>query len=145
MIVIKNKALGIDIALESNSNLLAATGDIRTTDTNDLAVIDDLEVVRQALVKRLNTRKGELWAHPEYGCDIWDILSELMTDTWYKQAVSTIRDCINDDPRSQVISVTYDSVPQDRQVTFTILYSVIDGRKDNLVWDYAPEAVTDSV
>lgn len=143
--VIKNKALGIDIALESNSNLLVATGDIQTTVTNDLSTVDDLEVVRQALVKRLNTTKGGLWAHPEYGCDIWDILSDPMTDTWFKQAIAAVIECINDDPRAQVISVTYDAVPQERQVVFTIVYSVVDGRQNNLIWNYASEAVTDSV
>jgi phage baseplate assembly protein W len=142
-----NQALGIDIAL---SGILqwtdAATGDLQTTSGADLTTVDDITVVKQALVKRLNTRKGDLWAHPEYGCDIWDILSEPMSDTWYLEAVATIKECINDEPRARVISVSYTSIPQDRQVTFTISYQIVDdGRQDNLIWDYASEAVTDSV
>lgn len=142
-----NAALGVDIALDGSLSWQAAEGnDMKTTDTNDIALVDDLDVVRQALFKRLNTRKGDLWAHPDYGCGIWDILSDLMTDTWYKEAVSTIQECINDDPRAQVVSVTYSAVPQNRQVAFTITYRIIsDGRQDNLVWNYAPEAVTASV
>lgn len=142
-----NKALGIDITLSGSLHWTdAATGDIQTTQSNDLSIIDDLMVVKQALLKRLSTRKGELWAHPDYGCGIWDILSELMSDTWYAEAVATIKECINDEPRAKVISVSYSSTPQDRQVIFTISYQIVDdGRQDNLVWDYAPEAVTDSV
>lgn len=142
-----NKALGIDIALSGVLQWTdAATGDIQTTQSNDLSTVDDLAVVKQALIKRLNTRKGDLWAHPEYGCAIWDILSEPMSDTWYAEAVATIKECINDDPRAKVINVSYDSSPQDRQVTFTVSYQIVDdGRQDNLVWDYDSEAVTNSV
>ena len=141
-----NQALGIDIALSGVSQWTDSSGDLSVSTTNDLQTVNDLTVVRQAFIKRLNTRKGELWAHPEYGCGIWDILSELMSDTWYGQAVATVTECINDDPRAQVLSVTYEAVPQERQVTFTITYQILsDGRQDNLVWTYAPEAVTDSV
>ncbi len=61
------------------------------------------------------------------------------------EAVATIREAINDDPRSSVVSVTYEAVQQERYVIFTIVYQVIDGRQDNLIWDYAPEEVTGSV
>lgn len=143
----KNPNLGIDIALDGNLGLLGATDstDIKISQTNDIALIDDITGVRQALFKRLNTRKGELWAHPEYGCGIWDILSEPMTDTWFMEATATIRECINDDPRSSVVSVNYSAVPEERYVVFAIVYQVEDGRQDNLVWNYAPEAVTESV
>lgn len=141
-----NLDLGIDILLTGNANLSATSGDLSTTSTNDIAVVDDVENVRQALIKRLNTRKGDLWAHPDYGCDIWDILSDPMTDAWLKSAVQTIADAINDDPRSQVVKVTYESVQQERYVIFTIIYEIIDGRQDNLVWNYAEEeAFIDSV
>ncbi|MDF2568615.1 MAG: hypothetical protein K0R55_219 [Sporomusa sp.] len=142
-----NQALGIDIALSGALHWSAeATGDIQTTLSSDFSKVDDLTVVKQALVKRLSTRKGDLWAHPDYGSDIWDILSDPMSDTWYLEAVATIKECINDEPRAAVISVSYNSTPQDRQVTFTISYQIVDdGRQDNLIWDYASEAVTDSV
>ncbi|TWH45888.1 GPW/gp25 family protein [Sporomusa sp. KB1] len=142
-----NSKLGVDIALDGSLSLLTSTGssDLKQSQTGDVARIDDVSTVRQALTKRLNTRKGELWAHPKYGCGIWDILSDLMTDTWYLEAVATIREAINDDPRSSVVSVTYEAVQQERYVIFTIVYQVIDGRQDNLIWDYAPEEVTGSV
>lgn len=142
-----NKALGIDIALSGVLQWTdTATGDIQTTKSNDLSTVDDLTVVKQALVKRLNTHKGDLWAHPGYGCAIWDIISDPMSDTWYLEAVATIKECINDEPRAKAISVSYVSIPEDRQVTFTVSYQIVDdGRQDNLVWDYDSEAVTDSV
>jgi phage baseplate assembly protein W len=142
-----NSKLGVDIALDGGLSLLFASGsnDLKLSQTGDVSRIDDLSNVRQALIKRLNTRKGELWAHPEYGCGIWDILSEPMTDTWFLEALATIREAINDDPRSSVLGVTYEAVPQERYVIFTITYQVLDGRQDNLTWDYAPEEVTDSV
>ena len=142
-----NSKLGVDVALDGSLSLLTSTGssDLKASQSGDVAKIDDLNTVRQALVKRLNTRKGELWSHPAYGCRIWDILSELMTETWYMEATAAVREAINDDPRCSVVSVSYEAVPQERYVTFTMVYRVADGRQDNLIWDYVPEEVTDSV
>jgi phage baseplate assembly protein W len=141
----KNPKLGVDIALEGSVSLLCAAGDIQTTGTQDVALVDDLAVVRQALGKRLNTRKGDLWSHPDYGCGLWDRVSELLSDTWFMQATAAVRECINDDPRTEVVSVNYEAAQEDRQVTFTVVYRVADGRQDNLVWSYAPEEVNRSV
>jgi phage baseplate assembly protein W len=141
----KNLTLGIDIALDSTNSMLTGTSDVKNTITKDLATVDDVDVVRQALIKRLNARKGDLWAHPEYGNDIWDLLSDLMSDDWIKQALIAVQDCVNDDPRAQIVEVTYNAIREERQITFNIVYQIIDGRQDNLVWDYAPEAVVDSV
>ncbi|GMB00226.1 GPW/gp25 family protein [Pelosinus sp. IPA-1] len=143
--VIKNKELGIDIALEGLSWEVAIGNDIKITDTYDFQLIDDLAVVRQAIIKRLNTPKGKLWAHPDYGCEIWDLLSEPMTDTWFMEAITAIHTCINDDPRAKVVDATYEAVLQERQVAFSITYVINDGRQGNLVWTYSSEAVMQSV
>ncbi len=139
-----NLTLGIDIALTGTADMLTGTSDICTAG-NDLASVEDVDVVRQALILRLNTPKGDLWAHPDYGCDIWDLISEPLSDDWVKQAVNAITECINADARTQAVSVTYDIAYVERTATFKIVYQIVDGRQDNLVWGYATEAVTNSV
>lgn len=143
-----NERLGRDLKITGTAGWFATTqGDLALNDFEDIGTVDDVAVVDQALKQRLNTRKGDLWAHPEYGNPIFDILSELMSDDWYMQAVAVLKDCINDEPRADCINVSYSSTPEKRSVEFTIQYRVVaDGRTSNLTWDYAPEGgLEDSV
>ena len=68
-----------------------------------------------------------------------------MTTEWFARAVAALTDCINDEPRARCVSVTYAAVPQERRVAFTIRYQIIDGRQDNLIWDYAAEEAINGV
>ncbi len=142
-----NKRLGIDLKITGNAGWFSTTqGDLAVNDFADIGIVDDVAVVDQALKQRLNTQKGELWAHPEYGNPVFDILSELMSNDWYMQAVAGLKECINDEPRAECVNISYDSTPQERRVEFTIRYKIVgDGRQGNLIWDYAPEAVEASV
>lgn len=142
-----NKRLGIDLKITGNAGWFSTTqGDLTVNDFEDISIVDDVAVVDQALKQRLNTRKGELWAHPEYGNPVFDILSELMSNDWYMQAVAGLKECINDEPRAECVNISYDSTPQDRRVEFTIRYKIVgDGRQGNLIWEYASEGVKASV
>lgn len=136
----KNKKLGVDIKITGANEWLAPdSGGIVLAGTGDMATVDDLALVDQALKLRLNTRRGELWAHPDYGNPVFDILSDLMSDAWLANAVNGLTVCINDEPRAECVSVSYEATPQDRRVTFTIRYRVIDGREASLIWNYASE------
>lgn len=132
----KNPALGVDLRLTDAGGWTGAgTTDVAVTANNDLSTIDDADNVRQALLRRLNTPKGGLWAHPSYGNPVWDILSEPMSETWLSHASWIIRECINDEPRAETINVKYKAVPAERRVQFTVEYRVTgDDEVKNLVW-----------
>lgn len=142
----KNKKLGVDIKINgANEWLTPDSGGIVLAGTGDMAVVDDIALVDQALKLRLNTRKGELWAHPSYGNPVFDILSDLMSEDWLANAVNGLTDCINDEPRAECLGVSYKAVPQERRVEFTVQYRVIDGREKSLVWNYASEEAIGNV
>lgn len=142
-----NKKLGTDLKITGTAGWFTTThGDLAVNDFSDIGTVYDLAVVDQALKQRLNTRKGDLWAHPEYGNPVFDILSDLMTQEWYMQAVALLKECIDDEPRAECVNISYTSTPQERSVVFTIQYKIVgDGRQSNLNWAYAPEAVESSV
>lgn len=141
-----NEKLGVDLKITDTDNWLSPeSGGLVVTASGDAATIDDAALVDQALRVRLNTRKGELWAHPEYGNPVYDILSELMTPDWFARAVAGLTDCINDESRANCVGVTYSAVPQERRVEFAIRYRIVDGRQNNLIWNYATEEVIGNV
>lgn len=142
-----NRRLGIDIKISGTDGWTdTAEGDLTVSAFDDIAMVNDIAVVDQALKKRLNTRKGELWAHPDYGNPVFDILSELMSAEWYVEAVACLVECINEEPRAECVNVTYSSTPEERRVEFTIKYRILsDNRTANLNWEYNPEAVESSV
>lgn len=137
----KNPALGVDLRLENSGDWLGSgTADLAATADSGINTIDDADNVRQALLRRLNTPKGGLWAHPEYGNPVWDILSEPMSETWLAQAVWLVRECINDEPRAEVVSISREAIPAKRVVRFTVVYRVTgDDELKNLVWDALKE------
>lgn len=141
-----NERLGRDLRITDTDNWLnPESGGLVLSDHGDADTIDDAALVDQALRLRLNTRKGELWAHPDYGNPVYDILSDLMTDEWFARAISGLTDCINDEPRASCTGVTYTAVPQERRVEFTIQYKIVDGRQGNLIWNYAAEEAINRV
>lgn len=142
----KNKNLGVDIRITgANDWLTPESGGIVLAATGDMETVDDVDLVDQALKLRLNTRKGELWAHPAYGNPVFDILSDLMSPEWFSHAVDGLTECINDEPRAQCVDVSYEAVPQERRVAFTIQYRIVDGREGSLVWSYASEEAIENV
>ena len=142
-----NKRLGKDFKITGTSGWFTTLqGDLVINSFSDIDTVDDVAVVDQALKQRLNTRKGGLWSHPDYGNPVFDIVSELMSREWYMQAVADVMDCINEEPRAECIDVSFTSTPQNRSVEFVIEYRIVgDGRRRNLNWEYAPEAVESSV
>lgn len=120
-----NPKLGVDLA---GPDLAAGyTGDVR--------LIEDKENVRGAILRQLNTPLGGLFAHPEYGNPVYDILSEIMDDAWAGKAVVGIRQCLAQEPRIKVESVRVDLSPEQRWAVFEILYKVLDEPGvENLVW-----------
>lgn len=140
-----NAKLGVDLKIRDSDLINPDSGGIVLNNIGDLDLINDIALVRQALIVRLNTRQGDLWSHPQYGNPVYDILSDLMTPDWFARAITGITDCINDEPRAQCINVSYTAVPQERRVEFAITYKIIDGRIDNLIWNYSSEEVINNV
>ena len=59
----------------------------------------DFELVKQDIINNFNTRKGERLMDPEFGCVIWDLLMEPLTDSVREQLTADITAICNKDPR----------------------------------------------
>lgn len=140
-----NYQLGVDIKL-SGGSWFDGGSDIIVTDRGDIDAIDDIDNVRQALFRRLNTPTGDLWAHPDYGNAAWDILGDCMDDDFLAKALDAIHDCINAEPRVKLIDVQQEVQQENRIVIYSITYSILDDtREDNLVFTIDLERVMTSV
>ncbi|NLI12805.1 MAG: GPW/gp25 family protein [Peptococcaceae bacterium] len=120
-----NPKLGVDLA----------GPDLIPTYQGDVALIEGKNNVRGAILRRLNTPLGCLFAHPWYGNPVHDILSENMNDAWAGRAIAGIRQCLDQEPRIKVESVQVTMYPEDRLAVFNITYRVLDEPgEENIVW-----------
>lgn len=68
----------------------------------------DLELIKQDLINHMHIRQGEKLENPEFGCIIWDLLFEPLTDNLKDAIASNITEIINYDPRIQVERIIVD-------------------------------------
>ena len=116
-----NASLGVDIAITASYE--EGAGEV-FVQNGDMQAVNDKENVRQALIMRLHCPKGTLIRHPEYGNGIYDKLSELMSDEFLALATADVQECINQEPRTELVSVTPLAMPRERMVQFTIQYRI---------------------
>ncbi|TEB09296.1 GPW/gp25 family protein [Pelotomaculum propionicicum] len=120
-----NPKLGVDLA----------GPDLSPTYQGDAALVHDTTNVRGAILRRLETPLGGLFAHPQYGNPVHDILSDVMADAWSGKAVVGIRQCLDQEPRVKVEDVNVEMYPEQRLAVFNITYRVLDEPGvENLVW-----------
>ena len=142
-----NPYLGVDVQLDADMSWTGTSTncDVNIDSRGDLTLTDDIANVRQSLLFRLNTKFGDLWAHPDYGCGVWDLLSSPLSSTNLSIAVAAIKDCVNYDPRTTAINVSYAVDYVARFVSFAIVYNILDECSDSLALDINWEGAAQSV
>jgi phage baseplate assembly protein W len=79
---------------------------------NENFTLFDFELIKQDIINHFYTRQGERLMNPEFGCVIWDLLYEPLTDETRFLITNNVSDIINYDPRvttDQVIVTPYES------------------------------------
>jgi phage baseplate assembly protein W len=66
----------------------------------------DIDLIKQDLLNRLYTRKGERVMLPAYGSIIWDRLFEPMTPAVRDEIVHDVRDNVRADPRLDAVNIS---------------------------------------
>lgn len=82
----------------------------------------DFALVKQDLLNHFHIRQGEKLMNPEFGCVIWDLLFEPLTDHLKVLIQKNVEDIINADPRitaNETIITTYES---GIQINCTVTY-----------------------
>jgi phage baseplate assembly protein W len=59
----------------------------------------DFALVQQDIINHFNTRKGERVMNPNFGCIIWDLLMEPLTNSVRDELTADISQICNNDPR----------------------------------------------
>jgi phage baseplate assembly protein W len=67
--------------------------------TNSGTRLYDFELIKQDLLNHFKTKKGERVMNPQFGCIIWDLLMEPLTDQVRDALSSDITRICNSDPR----------------------------------------------
>jgi len=70
-----------------------------TLGANQGVKLFDFELIKQDIINHFNTKKGERVMNPEFGCIIWDLLMEPMTDRVRDLLKEDIQRICTSDPR----------------------------------------------
>ncbi len=104
------RALGTDLALDANGDLLVRNG--------DLDVIRGLECLQANLLDRMTTPEGDLLLHPRFGAGLPDRVSQPLSDQLLAFLKAEVKRQLQKDPRvEQVLSVEVQTV--ERKVVIT--------------------------
>lgn len=113
-----DEQLGTDILFGSDLGVMA---------TGDLATVSGFSNLAQAIADRLRTVRGSLPEDPEYGSDLFDLISDPDTPAFRALARQIIRDAVVEDPRvARVDSVEVRKAAPDK-IEFTVGIMTITG------------------
>jgi hypothetical protein len=96
------------------------------TNTQNFALYD-FELIKQDLLNSFHVRQGERLMNPTYGCVIWDLLFEPLTDDIKELVLQNVNQILNADPRvqaSNVVVTTYDTGLQIEAILTYVQYNL---------------------
>ena len=109
--------------------------DLKLNYSGDIVLVTQVEAKRQSIVLRLKTRKGSNMFHPDYGNDLYSMISDNITELWLKKAMSYVKECIEQDDTVIVKSIDSSFENEKRIVNFYIKYYLSEyGIEDSLDW-----------
>ena len=121
-------------------------GDLMVSPSGDLETISGLNCLKQDLRDRLETMPGDLYAHPDWGCNIRTMLGALSSPLNRALAVRYLRLAVLDDPRirKETVQVLVREFSSEQKV-FEIRFVPKGGAtQQSLVWGFGlPEFQVD--
>lgn len=82
----------------------------------------DIALIKQDLLNHFHIRQGEKLENPEFGCIVWDILFEPLTDLMKEIISQNVTDIVNYDPRISVDRIVVDSFEHGIQIECDLTY-----------------------
>ncbi len=98
--------LGLDVRLTA--------GQLSATATGDWAVTQGADTLSQALTHRLKTPRGDLWAHPTYGCDLPKLLGVRNTHVLQMLSIGWVRQALAQEPRVARVTAVQTAISGDQ-------------------------------
>jgi len=82
----------------------------------------DFELIKQDLLNNFNIRKGERLMQPSYGCIIWEMLFEPLTEQVKDLIIQNVNEILNYDPRIQAGNIVITPYDTGIQIECVITY-----------------------
>jgi len=86
----------------------------------------DFELAKRDLMNNFNVRKGERVMRPEFGCVIWDMLFEQLTEAAHSTIIDNVTAIALSDPRLDVVSVLPTTYEHGIQILISLRYVPTD-------------------
>jgi len=82
----------------------------------------DFELIKQDLLNHFYVRQGERLMQPTFGCVIWDLLFEPLTEQVKGIILQNVNEIVNFDPRVQASNVVITGYDTGIQIEYTLTY-----------------------
>jgi phage baseplate assembly protein W len=82
----------------------------------------DLSLIKQDIINHLHIRQGEKLENPEFGCIIWDLLFDPLTEDLKELIAENVTEIMNYDPRVNVDSLIVSQYESGIQVECELTY-----------------------
>jgi len=73
---------------------------------NKSPILYDISLIKQDLLNHFHIRQGEKLSDPTFGCILWDLLFEPLTERVRSLIIDNVNDIINSEPRVYANSIT---------------------------------------
>jgi hypothetical protein len=82
----------------------------------------DFDLIKQDILNHFHIRQGERLMNPSFGCAIWDILFEPLTESVKDIVLKNVNTIVNYDPRVQAENVIVTAYDTGIQIELTLLF-----------------------
>jgi phage baseplate assembly protein W len=82
----------------------------------------DINLIKQDLINHFHIRQGEKLENPEFGCIIWDLLFDPLTDGLKNLVARNVTDIVNYDPRVKVDKIIVSQYESGIQIECELTY-----------------------
>jgi phage baseplate assembly protein W len=87
-------------------DIYRTTPGLQLTPAGRIAMVEERETVRQAILLLLSTRPGERVMRPTYGCDLWRLVFSLNDETTAGLAIHYVRQALQRwEPRIDIVNL----------------------------------------
>lgn len=125
----KEKSLYKEVVIKSNNerrkfvpNTNVYKGVSTVNPDNTSPVLYDLSLIKQDLLNHFHIRQGEKLSDPTFGCILWDLLFDPLTDATKQLIIENVNQIIDHEPRVLADSIIVDEYENGIAIYATLTY-----------------------
>ena len=125
----KEKSLYKEVVIKNNNknrkfvpNTNVYKGVSTVNPDNTSPVLYDLSLIKQDLLNHFHIRQGEKLSDPTFGCILWDLLFDPLTDATKQLIIENVNQIIDHEPRVLADSIIVDEYENGIAIYATLTY-----------------------